>query len=161
MDKSVQLTTTVLNVHLHSHTYKYPSSSRETIVPHSQGYGMSHNTTHLNFYTGSRRCVTASQPFPKLEFVVHDGQHFPLLRNLFEPKSYDTSTFPKWQSGQTFQNGKSAKPTSEMIYCSRGYFDLLIQATNFIAWFSKVAICPFWISKVVFTDFWIYLLSRM
>lgn len=71
--------------------------------------------------------------------VVHSGQHFPYLRILFKPKSYDTSTLQKWQSGHILklgkaqaQNGHVLQPTSEMIYCSRGHFDLLIQATNFI-----------------------------
>lgn len=69
--------------------------------------------------------------------VVHIGQHFLLLRNLFEPKSQDTSTLPKWQSGHSTNlgsqipiisntklvlrntilshNGKLVKPTSGMI----------------------------------------------
>ena len=78
MDKSIQKLITTIPIGTHQ---LLAGNHRLT------GYGMSHNTTHLNYHTGSRRCVTASQPFPKLEFVIHVGQHFPYLRNLFEAKS--------------------------------------------------------------------------
>ena len=58
--------------------------------------------------------------------VVHSGQHFPLLRILFEPKSWnEIIECPLWEYG------------------SRGHFDLLIQTTNFIAWFLRQQIASF------------------
>ena len=77
-----------------------------------------------------------SQPFPILGFVVYGVQPLPEMVTL----STADNTFHIYRIGlnrnrmtQAFcQNGYSAKPTSEMIYCSRGHFDLLIQAANFI-----------------------------
>lgn len=87
----------------------------------------------------SSRCAKVSQPFPIWGFVVHSGQHFPYLQNRFEPKPQSIFTvqawtvkFPKWEYDHSPITGGWLKPTSEIIYCSRGHFDLLIQVTNFI-----------------------------
>lgn len=58
------------------------------------------------FHTGSSRCVILSQPFTFGESIVRRGQHFPLFRNLFEPKSYDTIIeCPLWEYVYSLKNG--------------------------------------------------------
>lgn len=75
----------------------HTASPRETTV--SWDYGMSHNTTYLNIPYQQQSLCHAITTFVECCNIVHGGQHFPFLRNLFEPKPYDTNTLPKWQSG--------------------------------------------------------------
>ena len=49
-----------------------------------------------------------------------------LLRKRFEPKSYDTKHIAQMVICSNAHNGNTVKPTSEMIFCSRGHFDLLV-----------------------------------
>ena len=106
-----------------------------TTVP--RDYGIRWNTTYLKYLRWQQPLCHSVIIFAGNCNVVHSGQHFPHLRNLFKPKSQDTSTLPKWQSGHSTNlgsqipiisntklvlrntilshNGKLVKPTSGMI----------------------------------------------
>ena len=92
-------------------------------TPVSRGEPPSHGTTKDCRYPDN---IYRQQLCHKVTTIVHSGQHFPLLRNLFESKSWnEIIECPLWEYG------------------SRGHFDLLIQTTNFIAWFLRQQIASF------------------
>lgn len=84
-------------------------------------------------------------------YVVHSGQHFPYLLNRFEPKSYDTSTLPKWKSGQSSQNEKTLTLSIWEAGQTDIRNDILFKSSfcpftpvyHFGKWLCKWTTCPF------------------
>lgn len=75
-----------------------------TVVNHYPS-GLWRNTVCLKYLLAAVVCHSVATITGSCN-VVHNGQHFPYLRNRFEPKLYDTTTMPKWQSGHIPISGR-------------------------------------------------------
>lgn len=104
--------TAVLNVHLHLRTYRYTSVFRGEPPSHESTIYGKISTTY-NIYDGSRRCVIASQPLPKVVTLSTADNTFHIYGICLNRsrEAYSLHTFVESDS----HNWKTVKPTSKII----------------------------------------------